>query len=339
MSKNNSNFQKMVICVLLPVLLVSGCGPLPGAQDAMAVYSSGILQANQIKIAYESYGPTDRESILLIGGTGNQLIDWPIELVKELVGRGYRVIRFDNRDAGLSTIFSEAGYPDYAAVAAAMTSGKPASLPYTLEDMAADAVGLLEALQIPKAHIVGVSMGGAIAQIVALKYPEHTLSLTSLMADSGNPALPVSAKPKVLAAIPQMPAEGDREAYIAYNVKVAQVIGSPNYPTDEATLREQAKLDVERSYQPVGLLRQQIVALMGHLSGRNAQLKNIHVPTVVLQGSADPLVPVEAAQEIANNIPGAELILIKGLGHDLPVQLVGTIADAIIKAARGPASQ
>jgi pimeloyl-ACP methyl ester carboxylesterase len=145
------------------------------------------VQANGITIAYESFGPTDRETILLIAGTGMQLVDWPIELVEELVQRGYRVVRFDNRDIGLSTKFTEAGLPDTEAIGRALEAGEPVPLPYTLQDMAKDTVGLLDALDIQQAHLVGVSMGGAIAQLVAIDYPERTLSLTSLMADSGNP--------------------------------------------------------------------------------------------------------------------------------------------------------
>lgn len=314
-----------------------GCSLQPGASTNTTEPETGTVKANGIEIAYESYGPADAETVLLIIGTGGQLIDWPIELVEELQRRGYRVVRFDNRDAGLSTKMSAAGYPDFAAITAALSEGQPAPLPYRLDDMAADAVSLLDALHIQKAHIVGASMGGAIAQIVAINYPERTLSLTAIMADSGNPALPVSANPALLATIPPMPPEGDLQGFIEYNVKLYQVIGSPAYPKDEQTIRAQAQADVERSYDIPALLRQQMVAYVGHMQGaggRPASLKTIKAPTVVLHGNSDPLVPLESSREIAANVPGAELIIVPGMGHDLPVQLVEILANAITKAAR-----
>ena len=154
---------------------------------------AGRVPANGITIAYESFGAADRETVLLIAGSGMQLTGWPRELCHELVERGYRVVVFDNRDIGLSTKFEDAGIPDFAAVAKAAAEGRPAPLPYTLYDMAADAVGLLEALGIKQAHIAGVSMGGMIAQIVATDYPQRTLSLTTMMASDGKPGLPIIA--------------------------------------------------------------------------------------------------------------------------------------------------
>src|SRR5262245_38002341 len=160
---------------------------------------TGQVQANGITIAYESFGPTDRETVLLIMGNGAQLTAWPIELCEELVKRGYRVVIYDNRDVGLSTKFTEAAAPDAKAVVEARMAGKPSPLPYTLDDMAKDAVGLLDALGVKKAHIVGVSMGGMIAQLVAAGHPEHTLSLTSIMSTSGNPGIPFPARPEAVA--------------------------------------------------------------------------------------------------------------------------------------------
>ena len=166
-----------------------------------------------------------------------------MELVQELVKRGYRVIRFDNRDSGLSTHFTEAGLPDQAAVGKALTEGKPAPLPYTLQDMAKDAVGLLDALGIKQAHIVGISMGGNIGQYVAIDFPERTRSLTSIMADSGNPEVPVIANPKVFEGIPQPPPAGDKNAFVEWQVKTWQALSGPGYPTDAATLRAWAQRD------------------------------------------------------------------------------------------------
>jgi pimeloyl-ACP methyl ester carboxylesterase len=176
--------------------------------------TAGQVQANGITIAYESFGATDRETVLLIAGTGMQLVDWPKELVEELLRRGYRVVRFDNRDIGLSTKFTEAGLPDAEAIGKSLETGEPAPFPYTLHDMSQDAVGLLDALGVQQAQIVGISMGGAIAQLVAIDYPERTLSLTLIAADSGNPDLPVIAKPEAFAGVPTQPLASDREAFI-----------------------------------------------------------------------------------------------------------------------------
>jgi len=294
------------------------------------------VKANGITIAYESFGSKKKETVLLIMGTGEQLTAYPVELCEELVRRGYRVIRYDNRDVGLSTKFEAAGKPDYAAIDRALKAGQTPPLPYTVNDMAKDAVGLLDALGIKKAHIVGVSMGGAIAQLVAADYPEHTLSLTSIAASSGNPDLP-KPKPEVFGALlAPVPAAGDWEAIAAYRVKIGQAIGSPGYPTDEKTLREKALQAAKRSWYPEGAERQAaaaFVADLGGLNDRRAKLKTIKAPTVVVHGSDDPLVPVEAGRDVAANIPGSELRIIPGLGHDFPVALVGKFADAIAAAA------
>src|SRR5262245_3060764 len=226
----------------------SGPGAKPPSSDLAEIpVSKGQVKANGITIAYESFGPEDRETVLLIMGVSAQLTLWPVDLCEELVKRGYRVIRYDNRDIGLSTHFDAAGPPDFAAVVAAAQAGKPSPLPYTLYDMAKDAVGLLDALGIKKAHIAGPSMGGMIGQIIAAEHPDRTLSLTSMMAGSGKPGLPDYAKPEVLAKIPQPAPVGDKQAYIEQRIKVFQLIGSPRGPIDETILREWVTRDVERS--------------------------------------------------------------------------------------------
>jgi pimeloyl-ACP methyl ester carboxylesterase len=184
-------------------------------------------------------------------------------------------------------------------------------------------------------------MGGAIAQYIAINYPDRTLSLTLVMAPSGNPSLPPVAKPDILAKIPPLPAEKDIDGFIGQQIVTFQLIGSPGYPTDEKTIREQVVRSVERSYYPAGLARQQIVSLVGQVEGasRNANLVNIRIPTTILQGAEDPVVPVESAQNIASQIPNAELTIIPGLGHDLPLQLIPTIADAITKTANRAKNQ
>jgi pimeloyl-ACP methyl ester carboxylesterase len=294
----------------------------------------GQVKANGITIAYRSFGREERPAVLLIMGYANQLTQWPVELCEELVRRGYRVIAFDNRDVGLSTKFDAAGPPDWKAITEAMAAGRPAPLSYTIHDMAKDAVGLLDALGVKKAHLVGASMGGIIAQIVATDYLEHALSLTSLAAPSGRPGLPIIARPDVAARIPPPAPVGYRKAYIEVRVKGSQFLGSPSYPTDEKRLRERFTADVERSYAPAGEARQAAVALVATVEDRRERLKTVRVPTVVVHGTEDPLVPVDAGRDVAANIPGAELRLIPGMGHDLPIQLASTIADAITAAAR-----
>src|SRR5262245_47065443 len=305
----------------------------PSSDSAEIPVSKGQVKANGITIAYESFGPEDRETVLLIMGVSAQLTLWPVDLCEELVKRGYRVIRFDNRDIGLSTHFDAAGPPDFAAVVAAAQAGKPAPLPYTLYDMAKDAVDLLDALGIKKAHVAGPSMGGMIGQIIAAEHPERTLSLTSIMAGSGKPVVPDYAKPEVLAKIPPPAPVGDRQAYIEQRIKVFQLIGSPRAPIDATILREWVTRDVERSYYPAGEARQAAAALHASYEDRRPKLKTIKVPTVVVHGEDDPIIPVEASRDVAANIPGAEFRLLPGLGHIFPPAMVKDVADAITAAA------
>ncbi len=289
------------------------------------------VQANGISIEYESFGPEDRETVLLIMGLGGQLTVWQEELCHELVERGYRAIRFDNRDVGLSTKFDEAGMPDMAAIFGALMTGARPNAPYSLDDMAADAVGLLDALEIERAHIAGASMGGMIAQLVAANHPDRALSLTSIMSTTGNPALP-QAKPEAMEVLmaPAAPAD-DLEAIVARGMKAWTTIGSPGYRTDEKTLREWVLRDARRSFYPVGTARQ-MAAIVAN-GDRREKLKNIAVPAVVLHGADDPLVPVEGGKDTAASIPGAELRIVPGMGHDFPTSLVQVFADAITAAA------
>jgi pimeloyl-ACP methyl ester carboxylesterase len=262
-----------------------------------------------------------------------QLTDWPVELCNELVNRGSRVIVYDNRDVGLSTKFDAADMPDFGAITKALAGGKPAPLPYTLYDMAADAVGLLDALGIKQAHIAGASMGGMIAQMVATKYPERTRSLTSIMASDGRPGLPIVAKPE---RFPQTPPPGpntSKEAYIEHQVKIRTVLAGRKYAPDEKELTRKISRDVERSFCIPCDARQSAASLVAASEDRRAQLKTIRVPTVVVHGDEDPLVPLEAGRDVAANIRGADLRIIPGMGHDLPPALVATVADAITVAA------
>jgi pimeloyl-ACP methyl ester carboxylesterase len=269
-------------------------------------------------------------------------VGWPLELVNALVERGYRVVRFDNRDIGHSTKLSATGVPDVAANGQALKEGNTPTIPYSLRDMAKDTVGLLDALGIEQAHLVGASMGGDIGQWVAIDYPERVLSLTTIAADSGNPQLPVIANPEAFAEVPPQPTSADRDAFLAWQVKTFQVLGGSTYPTDEATLREWAERDFERGFDPAGLLRQQIAVLVDHAAPsaeRWNNLPKITAPTVVIQGTEDPLVPMSSAEDLAARIPDAELRVIQGLGHFLSAELIPEITDAIMAAVEGTIQQ
>ena len=295
---------------------------------------TGTVPANGLTLAYESLGDPRRETILLISGTGGQLTQWPDALCQALVQRGYRVLRYDQRDSGRSTRLDAAGLPDWAKIMAALGAGQPAPLAYTLDDMTRDAVGLLDALHIQQAHVVGASMGGMIAQLLATHYPARVLSLTSLMATDGKPGLPAPAKPTVMARAPAPPTDAqDTAAALTYAVRMRQLLGSPAYPTDEAVLRAHARRDLHRANYPAGYQRQGAAALVESLHDRRAALRTLRVPTVVLHGAEDPIVPVAAGQDVAANIAGADWRLIPGMGHEVPAQLVPVVVDAITSAA------
>lgn len=288
------------------------------------------IAANGITIEYESFGDTKAPAVLLIMGLGAQLTLWPIELCEALVARGFRVIRFDNRDIGLSTKFDSAGVPDMASLMMATFTGRKPAVAYTLDDMATDAVALLDALGIARAHIVGASMGGMIAQLVAVLYPERTLSLTSIMSRTGNPADP-PARPDAMAVLTNRPANADIETLVNFMVNASRVIGSPAYPVKADRLIARVRADLERSYSPTGFMRQ--MAAVIESGDRRPRLAAITAPTLVVHGDADPLVPVEGGRDTAASIKDAELLIIPGMGHDLPVELVETFADAIAGVA------
>jgi pimeloyl-ACP methyl ester carboxylesterase len=288
------------------------------------------MTANGISIEYESFGDPGQPALLLIMGLGAQLTLWPIELVDALVARGFHVVRYDNRDVGLSTKFDSTGVPDIPTIMMKAFTGQPITVPYTLSDMAADAAGVLDALGIARAHIVGASMGGMIAQLVAANHPGHTLSLTSIMSSSGNPALP-PAKPEAMEVLTSRPANLDAATIIEFSVKAAGVIGSPGYQSDPVRLLNRARADFERSYSPAGFARQMAAIIAD--GDRRTRLATISAPTLVIHGDGDPLVPVEGGRDTAASIKGADFLVIPGMGHDVPLQLVDQIADAIAKVA------
>ena len=287
--------------------------------------------ANGIEIHYEETGNPADPAMLLIMGFGAQLTLWPDELVERLAGHGFRVIRYDNRDIGLSEKFDGVKAPGLIKLTLMSKIGLTPKVPYTLADMADDGAGLLDALGIDKAHIVGASMGGMIAQHLVHRHADRCLSLTSVFSTSGNPKLP-PARPEAMKALVTRPDSTDEDVLVDHGVMLARTIGSPGYPTAEDRLRDRTRASIRRSFYPEGPTR--------HLSAivadgdRRPMLRDIAVPTLVLHGEDDPLVPCEGGRDTAACIPGAKLKTIRGWGHDLPVELVDEVADAIAGHAK-----
>lgn len=283
------------------------------------------IRANGIDIEVEDSGAgVDAQGqplpvVLLIMGLGMQLIAWPPEMVRALVDSGLRVVRFDNRDAGLSQHFDALGVPGLLWANLKFRLGWRIRPPYSLQDMALDALGVLDALQVDKAHVVGVSMGGMIAQRLALLAPGRVLSLASIMSTSGARGLP-EAQPAVTRVMLSRPADKSLQAAIDHTVRLFKAIGSPGFPVSDAELRERVSDAVQRSLYPPGIARQ-MVAVMADRT-RATALGGVAVPTLVVHGKADPLLPFACGEDTARRIPGAKLVGIEGLGHDLPPGVV-----------------
>ncbi len=293
----------------------------------------GVVSVNGIQLAYEIFGSRE-EPILLISGVGSQLTDWPVEFCEALVGKGYRVIRFDNRDVGLSSKLESLGTPNWGAIIPKIKTCDMSTLQYTISDMAGDAIGLLDALKLPKAHIVGVSMGGAIAQTIAIEYPERTLSLTSIAASSGNPDLP-QGNPEVLSVMATPPpVTTNREEQSLYLFKIYWAMKGRMYSDPDSILMKMARRNVERAWYPEGTARQAAAIIIADNCDRREKLKHIRIPVVVIHGEDDPVVNIAAGREVASTIPGAKLITIPGMGHEFPHSLIPKIAEGILIAAR-----
>jgi pimeloyl-ACP methyl ester carboxylesterase len=282
----------------------------------------GQVAANGIQIEYETTGDPADPPLLLIMGLGAQLIAWDDDFVRELASRGLQVIRFDNRDQGLSTWFDDAGVPDVASAAATGVIPEPA---YTLADMADDAAGLLDALGIEQACVCGVSMGGMIGQTLVVRSPAKVLSLVSIMSTTGDPAVGWQ-HPEALALL-MAPAPSDRDAVIESAVKGAAVIGSTGYPRHDDTIRRLAAASYDRGFHPDGAARQ-LVAIAS-APDRTEALRAVRCPTLVIHGEADPLIDCSGGRATAEAIPGADLWMIPGMGHDLPAELFAPIAERI----------
>lgn len=275
----------------------------------------------RLEIAYERLGDPKATPVLLIMGIGAQLITWPDGFCDELVARSLHVIRFDNRDAGESTHMTGAPTPDMMAALA----GNLASVSYTLSDMAGDTVGLLDALGLESAHIVGASLGGFVAQTVAIEHPERVRSLTSIMSTTGSRTVgqPHPAAMAVFAAAPVT----TREQIVQRMVDVARVTGSPGYPPDPALVAERARRAFDRAFDPIGMVRQAVASVAS--GDRTARLRALDLPALVIHGDSDRLVDVSGGRATAEAIPGAELVVLEGMGHDLPKPLWAQIATKI----------
>jgi len=272
------------------------------------------VDANGIQIEYETFGDLSGRPLLLIIGLGGQMIHWDGDLCKDFAARGHYVIRFDNRDVGLSTKFGKAGVPNLPEIFGKLLRGEKVNPPYTLDDMANDAVALLDALHIPKAHLCGMSMGGMIAQTIAIRRPERVLSLTSIYSTTGNPQVP-QPKPEIIALL-TAPPPAERQAFIEHMLRLMKAISGPGFPPDEPWTRKIMEETYDRSFYPEGVARQ-LVAILTQ-GNRVPALSSVKVPSLVIHGTGDPLVSVEGGKDTARAIPGAELMLIEGMGHDLP---------------------
>jgi pimeloyl-ACP methyl ester carboxylesterase len=277
-------------------------------------------RANGIDIEYESFGRAGDPLILVIMGLAAQLIFWPRSLCEGLAAKGFRVVRFDNRDIGKSTHLSGRTAPEPRAVLAEVASGKIPDVPYTLDDMANDALGLMDALGAGRAHVVGASMGGMIAQLVAINHPARTKSLTSIMSTTGRRDLP-PGDPKALALLARGPRSLSRDNLIENGILVRHALAGAGFPETETEIRSLVERVVDRApYDPAGVARQWAAVVAA--PPRNALLKAVHCPALVLHGDRDPLFPVATAKDTAASIAGAELVVVPGMGHGVPESLV-----------------
>jgi len=285
---------------------------------------------NGLELEYETFGSPSARPLVLIMGLGAQMILWDEELCEMFAARGFYVVRFDNRDCGLSTKLDHAGTPSAWGAMQAAAARKRVEAPYTLSDMADDAIGLMDVLGIARAHVVGASMGGMIAQTLAIRHPDRLLSLTSIMSTTGHPDVP-SASPEAMQVL-LTPVPSDREAYVERAIRSWRVIGSKGFPIDEEAVKRRAARSFDRSFHPAGIARQ-LVAIIAS-GNRTAALRDVRTPTLVIHGNVDPLAHPDGGRHTAATIPDAELLLIEGMGHDLPPGAWPRIVDAVDALAR-----
>lgn len=289
------------------------------------------IQANGLALEVEEAGPPDAPAVLLVMGLGMQLIAWPPYFVEPLLRAGFRVVRFDNRDVGLSQKLDHLGVPHLLVESMRYRLGFPVRAPYTVSDMAADAFGVLDALGIREAHVVGASMGGMIAQRMALAAPERVRTLTCIMSSSGARWVP-GPRPQVAAALLMRPRARTQAAVVEHMVRLFRMIGSPAFPMPEEELRAQALAALRRGYSPAGTARQ--LAAVAADAGRAGELARIRTPTLVIHGTDDPLAPLAAGRDLARRIPGSEFVPIRGMGHDLSPGVVEHLLPPLLSHLR-----
>ena len=289
------------------------------------------ITANGINIEYDERGNPDDPALLLIMGYTAQMVAWPAGFCDMIAAKGYRVIRFDNRDVGLTQKFEEFGVPNLQQAVAGLMKGDVPEAGYTLEDMADDAAGLLDALGIRGAHIMGASMGGMIAQLFALRHPEKTLSLISVMSTTGRPGVGV-ATPEAMGALMSAPKSTSREDVVEHSLRMAKIIGSPANEIDAERFKEFSGQVYDRSYYPQGIPRQYVAILA--TPPRHDRLAEIKAPTLVIHGADDPLIPPDGGEDTAQSIPGSRLEMVERMGHDLPPQVWPQLVDLITGHAK-----
>ena len=290
------------------------------------------IRSNGLDLEAEIHGAPDAMPVLMIMGLGMQLISWPPELIEALAARGLRPIVFDNRDVGLATKFDAWGRPNLVKVSLQHALRLPIRTPYLLSDMARDALGVLDALGIERAHVVGVSMGGMIAQLLAGLAPTRIGALTFIMTTTGSRRLP---GPTMAArrALLSRPAGSDIDALVDHGVRVWRTIGSPRYPAPDASLRARVERSIRRAWHPQGVARQLVAVIAS--GDRSALVRRITQPTLVIHGRDDPLVPAACGVDLAAQIPAARLELIEGMGHDMPAELAPSLATLIATHCAG----
>lgn len=295
-------------------------------------------KANGLTIAYETAGDPRNPTILLVMGLGAQLTLWPDTFVEALAANGLHVVRYDNRDVGLSSDFDSFGVVDMGQVLMKAMAGQPLSPPYSVADMAADGIGLLDALRIKTAHVAGLSMGGMIVPHMATKHADRVLSMTVIMSSSGRRGLP-PGRPEAVKMLMTRPMSNDRAEILRHSMALRKAIAGSAYPENEDTLRAKVERQIDRRYYPQGVGRQYYAVVAD--GDRTNLLKTVKVPTLVIHGSDDPLLPVECGRDVAASVPGAVMHEEQGMGHEIPAELCQSLAAKIAahcKAAAAPRS-
>jgi pimeloyl-ACP methyl ester carboxylesterase len=303
--------------------------------NSLAHQPPQIARANGIDLCYEIFGDADAEPLLLIMGLGAQMIHWDDDFCRQMAARGFRVIRFDNRDIGKSGKLTGGARLTPMELLKLRFLKIPVAAPYKLYDMAQDVIGLIDTLGIPSAHVVGASMGGMIAQEMAISFPQRVRSLTSIMSTTGNPRIPPPSREAT--AVLMAPPPASKEEYFVRYAQTWKVLRNGSFPQDEALDRSRAERTYERGLNPAGVGRQLRAILAS--GSRKQRLGSVRAPTLVIHGTVDPLVRPEGGKDTAASIPGADLLMIEGMGHALPIPMWGQVIDAIDKHAHAASAK